>query len=60
MRKLNKFNITCIIILWIILCFLVITRAEKIGTDTVIYIIMSAGFVFIPIWKYFKNKNKNT
>lgn len=58
MRKLNKFNITFIIILWIMLCFLVFTKAEKIGTDTIIYIVMSGGFVFIPIMKYFRNNKK--
>ena len=57
MRKLNKFNISVIIVLWLLLCFLILTNVEKIGTDTIIYIIMSGGFVFTPIWKHFKKKD---
>ena len=58
MRKLNTFNIICIVLLWCCLCYLVVTRNEVITPTMWIYIFLSGGFVFIPIWKHFKKKGK--
>ena len=58
MRKLNNFNIFCIILLWSFLCYIIITESQIITTELWTYLLLSAGFVFIPIWKHFRDKSK--
>lgn len=58
MRKLNNFNIVCIILLWCFLCYLVITENKELAPETWIYMFFSGAFVFIPIWKHYRKKGK--
>lgn len=58
MRKLNNFNISCIILLWGFLCYVVITETEEFTAKLALYLFFSAAFVFIPIWKHFRKKVK--
>lgn len=58
MRKLNNFNISCIALLWCLLSYLIISGSEKITLQTGFCLFFSAAFVFIPIWKHYRNKEK--
>lgn len=53
MRKLNKYNITCIILLWCYLCYLLIDRSGF-NTQTAITLVTSGVIVFVPIYKYLR------
>ena len=56
-RPLSKSKIVCIIVLWLALCYLVLTKAERIDGMTVVMLVISAALVFIPVYKSIK-KNK--
>ena len=50
-RKLSKSQATCIALLWIALCYIVLTTAERIDGPTVLTLLISAALVFIPVVK---------
>ena len=52
-----KSQIVCISLLWLALCYLVLTKAERIDGMTVVMLVISAALVFIPVYKSIK-KNK--
>lgn len=57
MRKpLSQSQIVCITLLWVALCYLVLTKAERIDGMTVVMLVISAGLVFIPVYKSIKKK----
>ena len=56
-RPLSKSQIVCISLLWLALCYLVLTKAERIDGMTVVMLVISAALVFIPVYKSIK-KNK--
>lgn len=55
-RKLSRTQIVCIALLWLGLCYIVLTNAKKIDGITIVTLLMSAALVFIPIYKSLKNK----
>ena len=55
-RPLSKSQIVCVSLLWLALCYLVLTKAERIDGMTVVMLVISA-LVFIPVYKSMK-KNK--
>lgn len=52
--KLSKSQIVCVSLLWLALCYLVLTQAERIDGMTVIMLTLSALLVFIPVYKSLK------
>ena len=56
-RPLSKSQIVCIRLLWLALCYLVLTKAERIDGMTAVMLGISAALVFIPVYKSIK-KNK--
>ena len=56
-RRLSKFQIVCITLLWAALCYIVLTSAERIDGPIILTLIISAALVFIPVYKSLK-KNK--
>ena len=48
-RPLSKSQIVCISLLWLALCYLVLTKAERIDGMTVVMLGISAALVFIPV-----------
>ena len=53
-RKLSKTQIVCIILLWVALCYLVLVNAKQIDGSTIVMLLISGGFVFIPVYKSLK------
>lgn len=56
-KRLSHSQIVCIVLLWLALCYIVLTRAERIDSPTVVTLLMSAALVFIPVIKAWKRKN---
>ncbi len=56
-RKFSTFNIICLTLLWVMLCYLVITRNE-LNFMTVFAIVASGIIVFVPIYKSKRRENK--
>ncbi len=58
MRKLNTFNIICITLLWLFLCYLLIDGYGGFTTRVVLTILCSGIIIFVPIYKHLKNKKQ--
>ncbi|WP_294629645.1 hypothetical protein [uncultured Bacteroides sp.] len=50
-RPLSPSQIVCVSLLWLALCYLVLTTAERIDGMTIVMLILSAALVFIPVYK---------
>ncbi|MCS3305574.1 hypothetical protein NXV52_21895 [Bacteroides faecis] len=57
-RPLSKSQIVCVSLLWLALCYLVLTKAERIDGMTIVMLVISAALVFIPVYKSIKRINK--
>ena len=55
-RPLSKTQIVCIVLLWLALCYIVLTSVERIDGPVIVTILMSAAFVFIPVYKSLKKR----
>ncbi|MBR6758083.1 MAG: hypothetical protein IKM35_06380 [Bacteroidaceae bacterium] len=55
-RKFSTFNIICLTLLWVMLCYLVITKSE-LNFMTIFAIVASGIIVFVPIYKSKKREN---
>lgn len=55
-KPLSKSQIVCISLLWLALCYLVLTKAAKIDGMTLIMLVLSGALVFIPVYKSLKKK----
>ena len=53
-RRLSKFQIVCITLLWAALCYIVLASAERIDGPIILTLIISAALVFIPVIKALK------
>ena len=55
MRKpLSKFQIVCVVLLWAILCFFVLTRNEHLDGPTITSLLIATALVLIPVYKSLK------
>lgn len=57
-RPLSNSQIVCVVLLWVALCYIVLTGVERIDGPVIVTILMSAAFVFIPVYKSLKNRKK--
>ena len=57
-KKLSTSQSICIILLWLALCYIVVTSAERIDGPTVVTLLMSAALVFIPVIKAWRRKEE--
>lgn len=60
MNGSEKFRATCIVVLWLALCYLVV--AYQPFTLRVAFVIIASGIVvFVPLWKkYVRNKRHSS
>ena len=58
MRKLNNFNIICIVLMWCYLCYIIVTETKEMTFSTWMALFFSAALVFIPIGKHYIRKRK--
>ena len=57
-KKLSTSQSICIILLWLALCYIVLTSAQRIDGPTVVTLLMSAALVFIPVIKAWKQRKE--
>ena len=50
-KRLSKSQCICIALLWGALCYVVLTKAERIDGPTVLMLLLSGALVFIPVIK---------
>lgn len=55
-KKLSKSQCVCILLLWVALCYFVLTSAERIDGPLIVTLLLSAALVFIPVLKSIKNE----
>lgn len=59
MKGSEKFRVACIIALWLILCYIVISSQPF--TLRVAFIVVASGIiVFVPLWKKYVRNRHNT
>lgn len=50
----QKIRFTFIFVLWLVLCYLLITRVPKIDFMTIFSIVASGIIVFVPLYKKYR------
>lgn len=54
-RRLSRSQCVCITFLWVLLCYIVLTKAERIDGPVILMIVLSGALVFIPVIKALKH-----
>ena len=57
MEKGQLLRFLCIALLWLLLCYILLTSVREITGMTIFAIVASGIVVFVPLWKK-SNKNK--
>lgn len=57
-RKITNSQAVCITLLWLVLCYLLLSSVEEVGMYTIFVLIASAIITFVPIYKNFKRRKK--
>lgn len=57
-KRLSSSQSICIILLWLALCYIVLTSAQRIDGPTVVTLLISAALVFIPVIKAWKQRKE--
>ena len=55
-RRLSRSQGVCIALLWLALCYWILTGTERIDGPLILMLVLSAALVFIPVLKSFKGK----
>lgn len=55
-RKLSRTQIICIILLWLALCYIILAYSKQIDGMTIATLLISAGFVFVPVYRSLKKE----
>jgi hypothetical protein len=50
-RKITKSQSICIVLLWILLCYMLFAYSETVDFYTIFIVITSAVIVFVPLYK---------
>lgn len=54
-RRLSRSQCVYITLLWVLLCYIVLTKAERIDGPVILMIVLSGALVFIPVIKALKH-----
>ncbi len=55
-KRLSRTQSVCIMLLWLALCYWILTGTERIDGPLILMLVLSAALVFIPVIKSFKGK----
>ena len=55
-KPLSRPQIACLLILWIVLCFLVLTSSPRLDGPVILSLLISGALVFIPLYKMLRRK----
>ena len=53
-KRLSRSQSVCFVLLWVALCFIVLTSGAKIDGPLVVSLVLSAVLVGIPVWRSWK------
>jgi len=56
MTNSQKIRFAFIVVLWLLLCYLLLTRATHIGGYEIFTIVASAIIVFVPLYKKYRKQ----
>ena len=59
MSDSDKLRFVCILLLWLCLCYLLLTRTRPITLMTVFTVVASGIIVFVPLYKKYKKKKND-
>ena len=58
-KSLSNSQIVSIVLLWLLICYIILTYSKEIDLQVILAIFFSGAFIFIPIYKSIrKKKNK--
>lgn len=57
-RKITNSQAVCIILLWVVLCYMLLAYSEKIDFMVIFSLVASAIIVFVPLYKNIKRRNR--
>ncbi|MGN0037252.1 MAG: hypothetical protein ACI36X_08600 [Bacteroidaceae bacterium] len=55
-KPLSRPQIVCLLLLWIVLCFLVLTTSPRLDGPVILSLLISGALVFIPLYKMLRKK----
>jgi hypothetical protein len=55
-RKITNSQAVCILLLWIVCCYMLLAYSEKIDFMVIFSIVASAVIVFVPLYKNLKKR----
>jgi hypothetical protein len=55
-RKITNSQVVCIILLWVLLCFMLLAYSKEIDFTVIFSIVASAIIVFVPLYKNIKKQ----
>ncbi|MBO4955476.1 MAG: hypothetical protein J6C77_03625 [Muribaculaceae bacterium] len=56
MNTAAKLRFACIVLLWLLLCWIVVSSTPRITLYTIFVIVASGIVVFVPLYKKYKKK----
>ncbi len=59
MSKYNIFRFACVVLLWLLMCYILITKSQVVDFRVVFAIIASGIVIFVPIYKKYKRGKEN-
>lgn len=59
MTKYQIFRFSCVALLWLALCIILLVRAERIDFMVLFAIVASGVVVFVPLYKKYVRNRKN-
>lgn len=57
-KPLSLPQIVTLALLWVAICYIILTGSEHIDGPLLVSIVISGALVFIPLLKYLKNRGK--
>ena len=55
-KKLSKTQAICITLFWMALAYLLLTHVEHIDGPVVLWLLLSAAFVFVPVFQSLRKR----
>ena len=59
MTKYQIFRFSCVVLLWLALCIILLVRAERIDFMVLFAIVASGVVVFVPLYKKYVRNRKD-
>lgn len=57
-RKITNSQVVCLILLWGILCYMLLSYSKTINFDVIFALVASAIIVFVPLYKNIRHRKE--